>query len=83
MSSTPAADKKIMAGILGIVPSLFGFGGIHRFYLGDVSGGIIRFLLILACGIGLMISIIEGILYLTKSDEDFVADYVDGNKAWF
>jgi TM2 domain-containing membrane protein YozV len=83
MSSTPGADKKIMAGILGIVPSLFGFGGIHRFYLGDVAGGIIRLLLVLACGIGPIISIIEGILYLTKSEEDFLADYVDGDKAWF
>jgi TM2 domain-containing membrane protein YozV len=83
MSSSPGADKKIMAGILGIVPSLFGFGGIHRFYLGDVAGGIIRLLLILACGIGPIISIIEGILYLTKSDEEFVATYIDGDKAWF
>ena len=83
MSSTPGEDKKIMAGILGIVPSLFGFGGIHRFFLGDIAGGIIRLLLILACGIGPIISIIEGILYLTKSEEDFLADYVDGDKAWF
>ena len=30
-----------------------------------------------------IIGIIEGILYLTKSDEEFVATYITGNKPWF
>ena len=81
MSSIPGADKKILAGVLGIVFSCF--GGVHRFVLGDVTGGIIRLVLVLACGIGALISLVEGIIYLTKSDEDFVKEYVEGGKAWF
>ena len=42
---------------------------------------------ILTCGIGAsvvgIIGLVEGILYLTKSDEDFVKIYIDGNKPWF
>ena len=30
-----------------------------------------------------IIGLIEGILYLTKSDADFVATYVNGKKGWF
>ena len=30
-----------------------------------------------------MIGVIEGIIYLTKSDEEFVATYVEGRKGWF
>jgi hypothetical protein len=41
----------------------------------------------LTCGIlGLVthiIGIIEGIVYLTKSDQDFVRIYVDGRREWF
>jgi hypothetical protein len=27
--------------------------------------------------------LIEGIIYLAKSDDEFVRTYVDGRKAWF
>ena len=37
-------------------------------------------LVILAMGV---IGVIEGIIYLTKSDEDFEQIYVSGNKPWF
>jgi hypothetical protein len=30
-----------------------------------------------------IIGIIEGIIYLTKSDEEFVRIYVQGRKGWF
>ncbi len=39
---------------------------------------------ILTCGaVSFIIGLIEGIVYLTKSDEDFVATYVTGKKGWF
>jgi len=42
---------------------------------------------ILTCGIAAwvmwIIGVIEGIVYLTKSDDEFVRTYVDGKKAWF
>ena len=33
--------------------------------------------------VGGIIGLIEGIIYLTKSDEDFVATYINGKKGWF
>jgi hypothetical protein len=42
---------------------------------------------VLTCGIGWwvmhVIGLIEGIIYLCKSDEEFVRVYVDGRKEWF
>ncbi len=74
------AEKKMVAGILGI---LLGGLGIHKFYLGYTKEGVIQILLGLACGVGALIGLIEGILYLTKSDEEFVATYITGQKGWF
>jgi TM2 domain-containing membrane protein YozV len=66
----PGAEKKMVAGILGI---LLGGLGIHRFILGDATGGILRIVItIFTCGAGSIIGLIEGIIYLTKSDEEFV-----------
>ncbi|MCH7905273.1 MAG: TM2 domain-containing protein [Armatimonadetes bacterium] len=78
--SIPGAEKKVVAGILGI---LLGWVGAHRFYLGDTKGGLIRLALTLCFGIGWIIGIIEGIIYLTKSDEDFVEIYINQKKEWF
>ena len=33
--------------------------------------------------IGSILGLIEGIIYLTKTDEEFVSTYIDGDKAWF
>lgn len=74
-------SKRVLCGVMGI---LFGGFGIHRFVLGDVTGGILRIVIsIVTCGIGSLIGFIEGIIYLTKSDEQFVKEYQEGKKAWF
>ena len=86
-------NKKILAGILAII---LGSLGIHKFILGYQKEG---FILLgasvigfaLSCiGIGVfilwitgLIGIIEGIIYLTKSDEEFYNTYQAGNKPWF
>ena len=82
MAEQPAgAEKKIPAGILGI---LLGRLGIHKFYLGYTTAGIIQIVItLLTCGVGSIIGLIEGIIYLTKSDEEFANTYVNGQKAWF
>ncbi|MGL3000975.1 TM2 domain-containing membrane protein YozV [Flavobacterium sp. 9R] len=72
-------NKKIIAGVLAIV---LGGLGIHKFILGYTQEGIIQ-LLIGLCGIGYIIGIIEGIIYLTKSDEEFYQTYQVGKKGWF
>ncbi|HBF33466.1 TPA: hypothetical protein DDW35_02760 [Candidatus Sumerlaeota bacterium] len=78
-------DKKIPAGICGI---LLGALGVHKFILGYTTEGIIMLLVsLLTCGVGAtvmsVIGLIEGIIYLTKTDEDFVNTYVQGHKGWF
>lgn len=79
------AEKKLVAGILGI---LLGSLGIHKFILGYTKEGVIMLVVTLVtCGIGgavmWVIGLIEGIMYLTKSDEEFVATYITGKKGWF
>jgi TM2 domain-containing membrane protein YozV len=89
------AEKKIAAGLCGI---LLGGLGVHKFILGyNGAGGIMLgvtlgafVLMFLTCGITVflvpimnIIGLIEGIIYLTKSDEEFVRTYVDGRKEWF
>ena len=77
----PGAEKKIAAGICGI---LIGGFGVHRFILGDATGGIIRIVLtFVTCGAAAIIGLIEGIIYLTKSDEEFVNEYITNQKGWF
>ncbi|MGR7812584.1 TM2 domain-containing protein [Lacinutrix undariae] len=86
-------NKKVMAGILAI---LLGAFGVHKFVLGyNKEGGILLgvFLLamVLSCvGVGMlfiwipgMIGLIEGIIYLTKSDKEFYNTYQVGKKPWF
>ena len=79
------ADKKIVAGLLAI---LLGSLGIHKFVLGYHTEGIIMLLVsVLSCFtlsvIMSIIGIVEGIIYLTKSDEEFVMTYIQGRKGWF
>ena len=82
----PVTDKsKVAAGLLGI---FLGALGIHKFYLGYSKAGVIMLLVsILTCGIGAsvmgIIGLIEGIIYLTKTDMDFYNTYVAGQKQWF
>lgn len=77
----PGAEKKVLAALMGIF--LGGFG-VHRFVLGDTSGGLIRLAIsVVTCGVGGVIGLIEGIIYLTKSDEDFVQTYIVEKKGWF
>lgn len=73
-------NKKVVAGILAI---LLGGLGVHKFILGYTKEGIIQLILGFLCGVGFVIGLIEGILYLTKSDEEFYQTYQVGKKAWF
>jgi TM2 domain-containing membrane protein YozV len=74
------ADKKLMVGLCALFIGSF---GVHKFILGYTKEGIIQIALSLLCGIGSIIAIIEGVIYLLKSDEDFVNTYIEGKKGWF
>jgi len=82
-------NKKILAGVLAII---FGGFGIHKFALGYIKEGIILlattyiigayvygFIGFVTAGIG----IVEGIIYLKKSDAEFYETYQANKKPWF
>lgn len=74
-------SKRILAGILAI---LIGSLGVHKFILGYTKEGIIQLILtFISCGILSIIPLIEGIIYLTKSDEEFIEIYQKNEKHWF
>ncbi|MGA0893095.1 MAG: TM2 domain-containing protein [Ilumatobacteraceae bacterium] len=80
-----ASSKKLAAGLCGI---LLGALGIHKFVLGYTKEGLIMLLVsLLTCGVGAVvfgvIGLVEGIIYLTKSDAEFYRTYVVGRKGWF
>jgi len=77
----PDDKTKMAAGLLAIF--LGGFG-VHKFYLGYTTAGVIQILITLVtCGIGSIVALVEGIIYLTKSDAEFHQTYVVGKKEWF
>jgi len=65
--------SKVTAGIFGI---LLGGLGIHKFYLGKIGMGVL-YIVFCWTGIPSIIGLIEGILYLTATDEEFQAKYVN------
>ena len=90
--ATAGGKDRIAAGLLAI---FLGALGIHKFYLGYTGPGLV-YLLVNTIGwvvtiflLGLpnialgLIALIEGIIYLTKSDEEFQETYVVGSKPWF
>jgi TM2 domain-containing membrane protein YozV len=93
LASAGGDNKKILVGVLAI---LFGQLGVHKFILGYQKEGII---MLVATVIGYatmcfiigsfivmataIIGLIEGIIYLTKSDAEFYNTYQVGKKPWF
>lgn len=80
-----ASNKKLAVGLLAI---FLGFFGLHKFVLGYTTSGVIMLVVtVLTCGFGGfvmgVIGLIEGIIYLTKTPEEFQATYIDGRKEWF
>jgi TM2 domain-containing membrane protein YozV len=85
MPSSDFASKKTAAGICGI---LLGGFGVHKFILGLTTPAVIMLVVSVAtCFIAYpvmaIIGLIEGIMYLTKSDSEFVQLYDVEKKGWF
>ena len=87
--SSLRAKDHVAAGLLRIFLGMF---GIHKFYLGyntpgfimlgvTVLGGLVTFGL--ALSVVWLIGLIEGVIYLVKSQQDFERTYVAGKKEWF
>lgn len=86
-------NKKLLAGLLAIFVGGF---GIHKFILGYnkegfiLLGSLLLSFVLMCVIIGfftmyipILIGLIEGIIYLTKSDEEFYQTYQVGKKPWF
>ena len=78
-------SKRIVSGIMAL---LFGSLGIHKFILGYTKEGIILLAIsLVTCGVGAaitgVIGFIEGIIYLVKSDEEFIYEYQINKRGWF
>lgn len=86
--TTSTENKKMMAGLLAI---FVGWLGIHKFVLGYKTEGIIMLVVGVVgwflCGIPTtivwIVGVIEGVMYLTKSDEEFYETYQANKKPWF
>jgi TM2 domain-containing membrane protein YozV len=88
-SDSEISNKKLAAGLTGIFLGAF---GVHKFILGYTKPAIIMLVVSLAggvvtCGIASfvmgVIGLIEGIIYLTKTNDEFEATYLDAEKPWF
>ena len=74
-------NKKVLAGVLAIMLGSF---GIHKFILGYTKEGVLQILMsFFSCGLASVIPFVEGIIYLTKSDEEFYQIYQVGRRPWF
>lgn len=85
LSETEISNKKLAAGLTGI---FLGSLGVHKFILGYTKAGVITLVVSVAtCGIGGtvmgVIGLIEGIIYLTKTPEEFRLMYLDQRQEWF
>jgi TM2 domain-containing membrane protein YozV len=85
LSETEISNKKLAAGLTGIFLGAF---GVHKFILGYTKLAVIMLVVsLLTCGVGYfvfqVIGIIEGVIYLTKSNAEFETEYIDGQKDWF
>ena len=79
------AGKRVAAGVCAI---LLGSLGVHKFILGLTTPGIIMAAVtVLTCGVGGavmgVVGLVEGIVYLTKSDQEFYQTYCVEKKGWF
>ena len=66
-----SSKSKMTAALLAIFLGSF---GLHKFYLGQVTWGLL-YLFLFWSSISMILGFIEGIYYLTMSDKDFAAKY--------
>jgi TM2 domain-containing membrane protein YozV len=69
--TTPSGKSRVSAALFAI---LLGSFGAHKFYMGDTGLGVL-YLVFFWTGIPGIVGIIEGILYLTKTDQEFAIQY--------
>ena len=82
-------SKRLTSGLLGL---FFGAFGVHKFILGYTNEGLIYLGVsiiggIITCGLALcvtsILALVESIMLLTKTPEEFKRLYIDKKTAWF
>ncbi len=75
-----SSKEHVVAGILAI---LVGTLGIQYFYVGKTTAGILTILIsIVTCGLWGVITLIQGILMLIMSQQEFDSKYVDSKSTF-
>jgi TM2 domain-containing membrane protein YozV len=86
---TPQQKSKLVAGLLAI---FLGWLGLHKFYLDYSKEGLILllvaivggfFTLTIAAWVIAVFALVEGFIYLSKSDQEFENTYVLNKRPWF
>lgn len=73
-SDGTSGKSRLAAGLFAI---FLGYLGVQYFYVGKVSGGIICILLtLITCGMWEIMSLIQGIMMITMSQDEFERKYV-------
>ena len=80
-----ASNRKLAVGMTAIFLGAF---GVHKFILGYTRAGLIMLVLtLITCGVGGfvmgVIGVIEGILYLSRTPEEFALTYIEATREWF
>ena len=94
----PGAEKKLAAGLCGILIGGLGIHkfvlgyqqegiimlsvNLGAMVLFMISCGFLFPLIFVSMAVG-VVGLVEGIIYLTKSDEEFVQTYIANKKPWF
>lgn len=74
---SPSGPEGKSRGVAGLLAILVGALGVHYFYLGKVGGGLLTILLcMVTCTLWSIIPIIQGILMLCMTNEEFERKYV-------
>ena len=75
-----SGKSKTTAGILGL---LLGGLGVHYFYIGKPGGGLLCLLLtVVTCGLWAILTLVQSIMMLTMSQEEFDKKYVYTEKTF-
>jgi TM2 domain-containing membrane protein YozV len=80
-------SKRIVVAVFAVMTGAF---GVHKFILGQTREGFIRlgltliliFTIIVPVAM-MVIGMAEGVIYFTKTDEEFIRIYQQGRKNWF
>jgi TM2 domain-containing membrane protein YozV len=65
--------NKIVAGLLAL---FLGGLGVHHYYLGSIMAGVVTLaVVVITCGLGGILPLVEAIMLLVMSDDDFNRKY--------